>query len=446
MAAAAPSELSARSSNKSSSSGRGDTVSSISIDKSVINFQWSGESETPDSFHDDDKLPCVAKIEASESSDESSDRKLLPGLKLYAEQPLLFYRRVRKRMARARTIYHDKGGAYFEVGQTILVPDDYTGWFELVPPDFSRASCFRSIAELANAMPRKFFTRSNIKAIRIAKGEDGEQQYLERKVTAGSFLRTVDIFCAVWKTSAQSGVFRKKQTDWVTQEVKYLKCIDKDEMEILIPLAHRGKFNAIYEKGKLNQNSVYSMKDILSDLKLPIKVRLLFGKAPVVPCIFTGMLCIREQQQGDVLLASTTLNRRNVLLELPTTSSCTLRQATREEDFSHLPSFEDAQKLCKKYALMYSTLMKLAPELDTRQKLIQHVPTDPELARQTDEALRALDLITDISLTDEPQDLFLGESDTDSVQSDEQMVMMPPAGTVVELSHFSGDRQSTTNV
>ena len=53
---------------------------------------------------------------------------------------------------------------------------------------------------------------------------------------------------------------------------QYLKCIDKDEMEILIPLSHRGKFNAIYEKGKLNQHSVYSMKDILNDLKLPIKV------------------------------------------------------------------------------------------------------------------------------------------------------------------------------
>ena len=44
------------------------------------------------------------------------------------------------------------------------------GWFELVPPDFSRASCFRSIAEIANVMPRKFFTRSNLKAVRIEQG------------------------------------------------------------------------------------------------------------------------------------------------------------------------------------------------------------------------------------------------------------------------------------
>lgn len=54
--------------------------------------------------------------------------------------------------------------------------------------------------------------------------------------------------------------------------VQYLKCVDGDQKEMLIPLSHGGKFNAIYEKGKLNKHSVYSMKDILSDLKLPIKV------------------------------------------------------------------------------------------------------------------------------------------------------------------------------
>lgn len=416
-----------------------DDSSSPSVGRDEVDFQWGEETEKLDTFHDDDKLPCVAKFE----EDITEGGKLAPGLRIYCKQPLLLYRRLKKRQARTRTIYHDQSGAYFEVGQTILIPDDYTGWFELVPPDFLRASCFRSIAEVASAMPRKFFTRSNLKAIRVDQDEDGESNFLERKVAAGSFLRTDSVFTAKWRTCATTGVFRKKETEWVTEEIKYLKCIDKDEKEILIPLSHRGKFNAIYEKGKMNQHSVYSMKDILSDLKLPVKVRLLFGKAPVVPCIFTGMLCVRGVQEGDVIVASTILNRRNVLLDLPTDSACAVQQATREEDFSGLKSFEDAQKLCQKYAHMYSTLIKLSPAMDTQQKTIQHVPTDPELARQTDDALRALDLITDISLTDnEPRDLFL-ESDTDSLRSDDLPSL--PQGTIVELKQFTG-RQSTTNV
>ena len=121
MAAALPDVTTESSASTSSITPTADDNSSISSTKTAVEFQWSGETETPDSFKYDDKLPCVARIEAC------GDRKLLPGLKLYVDQPLLLFRQVKKRQARARTIYHDKGGAYFEVGQTILIPDDYTG-------------------------------------------------------------------------------------------------------------------------------------------------------------------------------------------------------------------------------------------------------------------------------------------------------------------------------
>jgi hypothetical protein len=67
---------------------------------------------------------------------------------------------------------------------------------------------------------------------------------------------------------------------------------------------------------------------------------------------------------------------------------------------------------------------------------------------RADEALQALDLITDISLTDDaagdkdPTDQFVGESDTDSVESDEQMVL-PPSGTFVEFALFPGSSTDT---
>lgn len=446
---------------------RRDSSSLCTLSSSEVNFQWSDQEEPVSAFaNDDNKLPCVARLELA--------NPLPPGLRPYGGHPLLLFKSLKRRQARARTIYHDKAGAYYEVGQTILIPDDYTGWFELVPPDFSRASCCRSIGEVASAMPRKFFTRSNIKALRVEQGKNGEQTFIERKVQAGSFLKTVNIFTAKWKTTAQTGVFKKKQKEFVTQEVKYLKCLDTDEKEIMISLSHTGKFNAIYEKGRPNQHSVYTMKDILSDLKLPIKVRLLFGKAPVVPCIFTGMLCVRHVQNGDVILASTFLNRRNVLLQIPVTvetddenahtwkerdplcpREMALRQTARDEDFSQLPGFADATKLCRKYAVMFSTLMKLAPEQDTAQRVIQHVPSCPDPRRRGGGAsgqLRALDLITDIRLTGggdddaEPADMFVGETDTDSVQGDdagEQGHVVPAAGSFVEFTLFAGGASDT---
>ena len=318
-----------------------------------------------------------------------------------------------------------------------------TGWFELVPSDFSRATCFRSIAQVAEAMPRKFFTRSNLKAIRVTKEENGEQKFLERKIAAGAVLSVDSLFSAKWRTSAQTGVFKQKSQEWVTTEVKYLKCLNADQTEVLLPLSHRGKFNAIFERGHLNQNSVYSMKDIICDLKLPIKARLLYGKAPVVPCIFTGMIMIRSLEEDDCVIGSTVLNKRNVLFEVPVDSPCRVQLAARPEQFAELSSFKDAQKLCKKYALSYSSMIKLSPALDTDQQVIQHIPTDPSYMRKVDDALKALDLITDISLTDESHDYFM-ESESDSSQGDDHFPM-PLQGSLFELKEFRS-RDSHTHV
>ncbi|XP_046357895.2 uncharacterized protein LOC124136128 [Haliotis rufescens] len=409
----------------------GGTSESGSVGSQKREFTWADDTATLGVYKDDERLPRIVKFE------ENKEGKLSPGLKMYCKQTVLFHTKSTKRIASARTIHKDKDtGMYFEVGQTLLLPEDYEGWFEMVPSDFGRATCFRSIAEVSEAMPRKFFSRSNIKAIRIQKQEDGNQKIFERKVPAGSVLKVESIFTATWKTSAVTGVFKKSKTEWTTTEVKYLKCIDTDQKEILVPLTKTGKFNALYEKGNLNKNSVYRMKDILSDLTLPIKARLLFGKAPVVPCIFTGMMIIKGAETVETVIASTVLNKRNVLFEVPVTAACTVTESADEEEYTDLDSYKDAKRLCRKYAALYSMMIKLSPDLDTNQQVIQHIPTS-----STGNTL-SLDLIGDISLTDDPVSMMM-ESDTDSVQSEDQSPVF--RGTLLELKEFK-NRESTTTV
>ncbi|RUS83351.1 hypothetical protein EGW08_008898 [Elysia chlorotica] len=310
------------------------------------------------------------------------------------------------------------------MGQTLIIPYDYAGWFEVIPSDFSRATCYTSIDAVAQAMPASFFTRSNLKGIRV-EGEDDHQKYLERKIAAGSVLKTNGTFKAKWKTRAQTGLFKKKTKEWDMEEVTYLKCIDHDSLEILVPITHKGKFNAIYEKGKLTPNAVYSMKNILDDLSLPVMVRLLFGKAPVVPCIFTGTLILRETAVDDAIIGSSILNQRNVLFEIPLNAPVKVKYTSSDEHFAETDSYRDAKKLCRKYSDLFSTMIKLSAQADSSQKVIQHVPTDPSLMRDVDEALRALDLITDISLTSEPKDHLLDPSDSSSQGSYDQQNPIP---------------------
>jgi len=87
-------------------------------------IDWNQASSSFSSV-DEGSLPQVVKFKARGGPGAAP---LLPGLALYADQPVLLYARTRKAHARARTIYHDRDGPYFEVGQTLDIPDDFDGW------------------------------------------------------------------------------------------------------------------------------------------------------------------------------------------------------------------------------------------------------------------------------------------------------------------------------
>lgn len=332
------------------------------------------------------------------------------------------------------------------------------GWFEIVPPDFGRGPVFRSIGQVAESGGRKFFTRTNILAIRMdddVSNEEGEekseatsdsnegQSFKERKIRAGSVLTVKGSFAARWQTTAKTGLIKRKSKEYTTVEMKYLKCIDPtDDKEVLVPWSARGRFNLVYERGVKDMRTIYRMKDILSELKLPLKVRMIYGKAPVVPCIFTGMLALKSQVKEDTIIASTILNKRNVLFEIPVSTTCQVQTATDSEQYENMRTYIDANNLCRKYALAYASLIKLSPEIDTDQQMIQHIPTEKRKTR--DESLKTLDLITNISLTDdEPQDYLLC-SDTDSIQSAESLPV--GMGQMMELREIEMPRpQSISN-
>ena len=294
-------------------------------------------------------------------------------------------------------------------------------------------------------MPKKFFLRTRVRAIREVKseesaGSDAGQTFKERRIPRGTVLGVEGTFAAKWQTSATTGVFKKKKQEWVTAEVMYLKCKDTDGEEILIPFTTRGRFSILYEKGNKDSRAVFSMKDLISDFKFPLKVRMVYGKAPVVPCIFTGMLILKDCYKSDTIIGSTILNKRNVLFELPVKTKCIVRTATDEESYSDLPTYIDATELCQKFALSYSSLIKLSPKLDTDQQMVQHIPT--EKRKKRDESLRTLDLINNISITDdEPSDYFMKESsDSDSLQSEEASPLAQ--GQMMELTEIHLPRQS----
>lgn len=106
-------------------------------------IDWDDGDKDLSSFENGSGLPSVVKYETPGASGLST----LPlGLRIYAEQPVLFYTRTCKKHAKARTIYHDQQGPYYEVGQTLDIPEDFDGkkLFFLRSPSTVLVSCYWS--------------------------------------------------------------------------------------------------------------------------------------------------------------------------------------------------------------------------------------------------------------------------------------------------------------
>lgn len=85
-------------------------------------INWDDEKHVLNDFRADIGLPQVVKFDEGETGGN-----IPPGLKIYCNQPVLFHTHTSKRQARARTIYRDQTGPFYEVGQTLLIPEDFEG-------------------------------------------------------------------------------------------------------------------------------------------------------------------------------------------------------------------------------------------------------------------------------------------------------------------------------
>lgn len=105
-----------------SSVGHDSSNLSSSPSTQILDFTWAEETYRLSDLSGEDQFPRVVNLEPDESVEIGS------GLRPYIRQPVILDRSVSKRDVSARTVYREKPtGKYFEVGQTLLIPDSYEG-------------------------------------------------------------------------------------------------------------------------------------------------------------------------------------------------------------------------------------------------------------------------------------------------------------------------------
>lgn len=105
------------------------TASQSPANREIIGpkIEWDEEDLTLSEISDKDNFPCVCCFEESAKEKDGKREYLQPGLRIYSRQPVLMQMRIHKLQARARTIIKDPKGAFYEVGQTLIIPVDYLG-------------------------------------------------------------------------------------------------------------------------------------------------------------------------------------------------------------------------------------------------------------------------------------------------------------------------------
>ncbi|RWS15222.1 uncharacterized protein B4U79_01554 [Dinothrombium tinctorium] len=230
-------------------------------------IKWGDEGYLLNELQHSCKLPQVAKIIKGQYQNLG-----VPSLSSPSLNQILFWANAGKRVKVAAQCVKFKESRSngcvsncraVPVGPKLVIPGDLDGWFEILSEEGRAVKCIESVAELTKRFPESCLVRENIKA-HLPKPEDpdavGDKT---RTVQLGETLILVNTDVISIKSFANSS--------------KYLKCLTAKGETVFLHTDQKGKFSPIAKEDSIS--GVHKMKNLLNK-RLPLMVRLVFGKAP----------------------------------------------------------------------------------------------------------------------------------------------------------------------
>ncbi|XP_064606571.1 uncharacterized protein LOC135471320 [Liolophura sinensis] len=238
-----------------------------------------------------------------------------------------------------------------EGGEKVILPEDYPGWFVHLRSVSGGVRCFENVSDLASSKVKAFVTGSNVAGLQVTPLQMGKVEHKPRHFLPGTVFWAEKIY--VGKVRVDAGVkfllFRKTKL----QDVKYLKCRDVQNRDILLAMDKVGKFfeispvltqNNTAEKYVFNTEDLFSLKQIISP------VMLIHGQIPRVDN-FSGILHLQRKFLDKTVVAATNIDRNNhVVLEIAVASSTTYHMALNSKDAIKNGDMGGALKHCRRKA------------------------------------------------------------------------------------------------
>ncbi|XP_046547614.1 uncharacterized protein LOC124257559 [Haliotis rubra] len=270
-------------------------------------------------------------------------------------QPLLLYRKHVCNKVTATSLNTDpQTGNTHEVGDPLLIPEDYKGWFALtLKPHVEPIPHYCQVRTLASSDCDTILIggEHDVKALQVYREGDLPQP---RVLYPGDVLKVGNVH--VTTTKVKKKIFMKS----VSKEEKFLRCTDYADREILLPFDATGVFYPLKQKSGKTEIPIMPVKDIIADIKLPCIVKLVYGRFPVTPCIFTGVMKLEECHKEPSVIVSSVFNLKNILLEIPVTIPLMFRVAKNDRLLVGSGGYKNALRQCREDMETYMRNIKVS--------------------------------------------------------------------------------------
>lgn len=214
---------------------------------------------------------------------------------------------------------------------------------------------FTSVEELANSNTERFLVggTKKINGLQINERSSVQVKHEQRSFLPGDILSIEKVYFG--ETRKRTRLFRKPK--YITE--KFLMCRDEADREVLLPFEQTGIFYQISHKNGKATKNVLQMSDIVARKLTPRIIKLVYGRFPVTPCSFTGLMRAESSKIETSIIASTIINTKNILLEIPVTSAMYFRVAIMDDALRKNPCYRGAMGMCAERAMTYMRNIKV---------------------------------------------------------------------------------------
>ncbi|XP_059173556.1 uncharacterized protein LOC131954069 [Physella acuta] len=313
-------------------------------------------------------------------------REYIPlGANLDFTQPLLaFCRNSVRKVAAVSAIFDQSQNEFTPVGDELLIPETYLGWFAVLGPAATVKSdptvpFYRNLSYLATSKCTSFLVGGNrsIEGILMDR-RDVTKQNTRMQILPGTVLRKGGNYVL----NTLKDLKKKKKKKEQAPDEMFMLCFDEYDREIYVPTRQDGAFFIVSQTGMPCKLPILNISQILTRYKFPVIVKLLYGRIPTIPCAFTGALILTDSGMSHTVIASTIFNVHNINLEIPVGSDMMFHVVTHNPGLLGSKVYVNALKSIEINAPAYMRNMKVVvgdPNFDSNEDQTLVKSVDGEL-------------------------------------------------------------------